>query len=126
MATQTITLENFESTINDNAFVILDFWAAWCGPCRAFAPVFSDASDKHPDIVFGKIDTEEQRELAMGLQISSIPTVMIFRDGIRIYSQPGSLPGPAFSDLIERARAVDMEEVRKHIEAQAHEHEHEA
>jgi len=117
MATKTITQADFESTINDNPFVVLDFWASWCGPCRNFAPVFEAASNEetNSDVVFGKVDTEAQRELASGLQITSIPTLMIFRDGVRIYSQPGALPGPAFTELLGKAREVDMDAVREQI-----------
>jgi thioredoxin 1 len=117
MATRPVSLADFEATVLQNPFVVLDFWAAWCGPCRAFGPVFERASNAHPDVVFGKIDTEAEQELAGGLGITSIPTLMIFRDGIRIYSQPGALPDAAFNDLLARAREVDMDDVRKQIAA---------
>lgn len=112
MATVTLTTENFESTIDDNDIVILDFWAQWCGPCRAFAPIFESVSDEHSDIVFGKINTEEQPALANAFGIRSIPTLTIFRGQIPIFSQPGMLPKNALEDLITQVRALDMDEVR--------------
>jgi len=118
MATQTVTLETIESTINDNSIVILDFWADWCGPCKMFAPTFEAASDKHTDIVFGKIDTQEQRQLAGQLQIRSIPTLMVFRDQIMVFNQAGALPPAAFEDLITQVKALDMDEVRAEIAKQ--------
>ncbi len=116
MSIVTITNENFNDTINNNGMVILDFWAPWCGPCRSFAPVFEQTSEQHPDIVFAKINTEEQQELAGAFQIRSIPTLMIFRDQIIIFSQPGALPASAFEDLINKAKALDMNVVRSQIE----------
>ena len=118
MATQTVTLETIESTINDNAIVILDFWADWCGPCKMFAPTFEAASEKHDDVVFGKIDTQEQRQLAGQLQIRSIPTLMVFRDQIMVFNQAGALPPAAFEDLITQVKALDMDEVRAEIAKQ--------
>lgn len=118
MATQTVTLETIESTINDNSIVILDFWADWCGPCKMFAPTFEAASDKHTDVVFGKIDTQEQRQLAGQLQIRSIPTLMVFRDQIMVFNQAGALPPAAFEDLITQVKALDMDEVRAEIAKQ--------
>ncbi len=117
MATLDISTENFNATIADNAIVILDFWASWCGPCRNFAPVFEAASAKNPDIVFAKIDTEAQQELAGAFNIRSIPTLMVFRDQVIIYAEAGSLPAGAFDELIAQVRAVDMDAVRAEIAA---------
>jgi thioredoxin 1 len=102
--------------------VIVDFWASWCGPCRAFAPVFEAASEEHPGIVFGKVDTEDQQELAQEFGIRSIPTLMVFRDNILLYSQPGALPGKAFADLISQVEALDMDDVRRQIAEHEPEH----
>lgn len=118
MATIEITLDTIEQTIQDNDIVILDFWASWCGPCRSFAPTFEAASEKHADIVFGKIDTEDQQELAGSLQIRSIPTLMVFRDQILLYREAGALPPAALEDLIQQVRALDMDEVRDKIAEQ--------
>ncbi|MFT4628493.1 MAG: thioredoxin [Myxococcota bacterium] len=115
MATQTITQANIEQTVADNSIVILDFWASWCGPCVRFAPTFEAAAEKHPDIVFGKIDTQAEQALAGQLQIRSIPTLMVFRDNIMVFNQAGALPPAAFDDLIEQVRNVDMDEVRKKV-----------
>ena len=115
MATREITKDNIESTIQDNAFVVLDFWAEWCGPCRMFGPVFEAASEKNPDIVFGKIDTEDQQELSGSLGIRSIPTLMVFRDQILLYSQPGALQGPMFEELLKKVRELDMDDVRAEV-----------
>ncbi|HRY09352.1 MAG: thioredoxin [Actinobacteria bacterium] len=118
MATTDLTAENFAETIEGNGIVLIDWWAAWCGPCRMFAPVFEKASEEHPDIVFGKIDTEAEQSLAAQAQISSIPTLMAFRDGILLYAQPGALPEPALADLIDQVKKLDMEAVRAEVAKQ--------
>jgi thioredoxin 1 len=115
MAVLDLNEENFESTIVNNDFVILDFWAPWCGPCKGFAPVFEAAAEKHPDIVFAKINTEEQQGLAAHFQIRSIPTLMIFREQVIIYAQPGALPAGAFDDLVARAKEIDMAKVHEEV-----------
>lgn len=118
MGTIAITNANLEETISGNDIVFLDFWAAWCGPCRSFAPVFEQAAAAHPDIAFGKIDTEAQQELAAGFRITSIPTLMAFREGIIVFAQPGALSAPKFTQVIEAVKALDMDEVRQKLEAQ--------
>ena len=118
MATVELTAENFSEVVGSEGTVLIDFWAAWCGPCRGFAPVFEQASDEHGDITFGKVDTEAQTEIAQAFGISSIPTVMAVRDGVVLYAQPGALPAPALADLIGQVRAVDMDEVRASIQEQ--------
>lgn len=115
MTTLTVTGDNLRDTISRTDIVILDFWAAWCGPCRAFAPVFEKASDTHSDITFGKVDTESERELAAGFQIRSIPTLMVFRGGIGVFSQPGALNDAQLEQVITSVRALDMAEVREHL-----------
>ncbi|MBS2021602.1 MAG: thiol reductase thioredoxin [Deltaproteobacteria bacterium] len=116
MATTEITAQNFESLITKPGIAVLDWWAAWCGPCRAFAPTFEAASQKHTDILWGKVDTEAQQELAAAFAIRSIPTLMIFRDGVLLFAQPGMLPASALDELVEGARALDMDEVRKKLD----------
>lgn len=118
MATVEITKDNLETTIENNDVVFLDFWAPWCAPCRTFGPVFESASDDHSDIVFGKINTEDQPELAGSFGITSIPTLIAFKEKIGVFSQPGALPPAALSELIGKIREVDMDEVRAHIAAE--------
>jgi thioredoxin len=108
MATVTLTGQNFEETVTGHDIVLVDFWAAWCGPCRQFAPVFERASEQHTDIVFGKVDTEAERALAAAAQITSIPTLMAFKDGTLVFSQPGALPAPALEQLVEAVRNLDL------------------
>lgn len=110
--TKNLTAADFQATISANPIVIVDFWASWCGPCRAFAPVFDRSSQTHPDVLHAKVDTEAQQQLAAALEIQAIPTIMAFRDGILVYRQPGAMPAAALEDLITRIKALDMAEVR--------------
>jgi len=127
MATVALTKDNFESTVTENDTVIVDFWASWCGPCMQFGPTFEEVSEEHPSIVFGKVDTEEQQELAQYFGIQSIPTLMVFRENVVLYSQPGALPPAMFKDLVDQVKAVDMDDVRRQIaEHEAAEHNGEA
>jgi thioredoxin 1 len=115
MATVELTGENFQDKISAPGITLVDFWAEWCGPCRQFGPVFEKASEKHGDLTFGKVDTQEQQELATALNISAIPMLMIARDGVVVYAEPGALPAAALEDLIEQARGLDMDKVREQI-----------
>ena len=124
MATVNLTKDTFEETIVNNDIVLVDFWADWCGPCKSFAPTYEKVSEDHAGVVFAKVDTEAEQELASYFQIRSIPTLMIFRDQIGIFSQPGALPENALEDLIQQTKGLDMDAVRKEIEEQSAEHEH--
>ncbi len=125
MATVALTKDTFDQAIKDNETVLIDFWAAWCGPCRSFAPTYESASEKYDDIVFAKVDTEDQPELAQAFGIRSIPTLMVFRDQIVLYAQPGALPGNMLEDLISQVRDLDMDDVRAQVASQEENHDHE-
>jgi thioredoxin 1 len=118
MATITLTAENFKETISGHDIVIVDFWASWCAPCRSFAPTFEAASEKHPDIAFAKVNTEEEREMSSGFNIRSIPTLMVFREQVILYAEAGALPAAALDQLIEQVKSLDMEKVRADITAE--------
>jgi thioredoxin 1 len=118
MSTINLTAADFGTTISENPIVLVDFWASWCGPCRTFAPVYDAASEQHPDIVFGKIDTEAEQQLAAAARITSIPTLMAFRDGILVFSQPGALPAAGLKQVIAAVRDLDMDDIRRKVAAQ--------
>jgi thioredoxin len=118
MAAIELTNENFQDTINNNAIVLIDFWASWCGPCQSFGPVFEAASEKNPDMVFAKVNTEEQMELAAHFQVRSIPMLSIFKEQIMVFAQPGALPASALDQLIEQVKVLDMDKVRADIAEQ--------
>ena len=118
MATTTLTAENFEKTVLESGTVFVDFWADWCGPCKRFGPVFEAASQEHPDIVFGKVDTEAEQALARAANITSIPMLMGFRDGILVFAQAGAPPAPMLSEVIDKVKALDMDAIRAEVEAQ--------
>jgi thioredoxin 1 len=116
MAVVELTKDNFEEVVTQNDFVVIDFWAPWCGPCQGFAPVFEATAEKHPGIVFGKVNTDEEQALAAHFGIRSIPTLMVFREQVILYAQPGALPASALESVIEQAKALDMDQVRREIE----------
>jgi thioredoxin 1 len=118
LTTRDLTSADFESTVTDEGIVLVDFWASWCGPCRMFAPVYEAASEQHPDIVFGKVDTEAEQQLAAAARITSIPTLMAFREGVLVFSQPGALPASALEQVIAAVRGLDMDDVRRQVAAQ--------
>ena len=126
MATVTLTTQNFQEHVEKPGILVIDWWATWCGPCRAFAPIYEKASDKYTDVVFGKIDTDVEQELAATFEIRSIPTLMVFRDQVLVFARPGMIPGAALEDLVDKVKALDMAEVHRKVAEQEAEHAREA
>ena len=124
MATLEMNLQNFESTVENNDIVLIDFWASWCGPCRMFGPIYEKVSERHADVTFAKVNTEEEQGIAMALRIEAIPTLMVFRDGVLLFNQAGALPPAALEDLITQVKGLNMDEVRAQINAHSHSHDH--
>ena len=122
MATVTLTTQNFQEHVEKPGILVIDWWATWCGPCRAFAPIYEKASDKYTDVVFGKIDTDAEQELAATFEIRSIPTLMVFRDQVLVFARPGMIPGAALEDLVDKVKALDMVEVQRKVAEQEAEH----
>jgi thioredoxin 1 len=117
MSTVTLTAQNFQEYVEKPGILLIDWWATWCGPCRAFAPIYEQAAEKNPDVVFGKIDTDAEQELAMTFEIRSIPTLMIFRDQVLVFARPGMIPGPALDELVQKVKDLDMDDVRRKVAA---------